>query len=209
VVDSLPSRRGSWAVQNAHPDTGGSNGPVSRRAPEGPPTSRKLPSDILHLGDTDLVACAGPCLIVVVDTLTTAGIDAMAKGMARLTQRHEKMCSISVVERQATTSMHPSTRQATTDLTRKYTKQMSAAAVVCEGTGFRATAVRSIVTAIHMASFSSHPSKVFASSGPAVEWLATTQPPGALDVPGLNQAIDMLRSRLYDQLQRAASSRNG
>lgn len=211
VADSLPTRRGPFAIANARPDAGESSGPVSRRAPEGaPPTSRKLATDILHLGESDLIACAGPCLIVVVDTLTVAGLEATARGMARLTQRHGKMCSVSVIERQAPTTLDPERRKAATELTRKYTKCITGAAVICEGTGFRATAVRSVVTAIHMASFSSHPSKVFSSSGPAVDWLATTQPAGALDVPGLNQAIEMLRSRLRDHVQRAAaSSRSG
>ncbi len=205
VADSLPSRRGNWAVQIARPD-GGSSGPVPRG--DGPPTSRKLPTDILYLSESDLIACAGPCLIVVVDTLTAGGLEASAKGMARLAQRYGKLCSISVIERQAPTAMNPETRDAATELTRKYTKSISGAAVICEGTGFRATAVRSVVTAIHMASSSSHPCKVFATTGPAAEWLATTQPVGTVDVPSLNQAIDQLRSRLQDHRQRAAAGRN-
>jgi hypothetical protein len=77
--------------------------------------------------------------------------------------------------------------------------------VVCEGTGFRATAVRSIVTAIHMASRSTHPSRVFSTPEPAIEWLAGTRSDGALGAALLLEASATLRAKLQARLARLAA----
>jgi hypothetical protein len=179
----------------------------STRVPQdSPPTSRTLPYDLLHLGPGDLVARVGPCLIIVTHSLTLEGVDAIGRGLAKQTQRQQKACSISIVERKSGPGTTPEARAAIAELVRKYDTSISGAAVVCDGSGFLATAVRSVVTAINMASRASHPSKVFATCEPALDWLQTTRPAHDLDIALLGQAVATLRPRLKDHMQRLAAA---
>lgn len=211
-----PSRDGSslGPASRAFAD-GTSQGPASRvvtessHAPrtshEPPRTGRTQPYELLHLGDTDLIACVGPTLLVLSHEVTLEAVDAMGRGMAKLEHRYGKLSSLSIVERNGGRNTTPEARDALTDLARKHDRSLSGAAVVCEGTGFRATAIRSVVTAIHMASRSSHSSKVFSEPEPAVQWLATTRSDGALDVRLLLEATELLRAKLQARHQRAVA----
>jgi hypothetical protein len=187
-------------------DADAGSGPVSRLQQDLPPTSRTHQYDLLHLGTTDLIACVGPCLLILSYTITLPGVEAIGRGFAKLTQREKKACSMSIVERKSGPGTAPEARDAIAEIAKKYDKNMTGSAVVCDGTGFRATAVRSVVTAIHMASRSSSPSKVFAAPEPALEWLQTTRPGRDLDLAMLAQATTALRARLKDQMERAGIS---
>jgi len=180
------------------------SGPSSRVPQDAPPTSRTQAYDILHAGPSDLVARVGQCLIVLSHALTLDGVNAIARGMGKLTQRQQTACSISIVERKSGPGTSPEVRTAVAEIVRKYDTSISGAAVVCDGSGFRATAVRSVVTAINMASRASHPSKVFASCEPAFEWLESTRPNRDLDIELLAQAVTALRPRLQELMTRAA-----
>ncbi len=68
---------------------------------------------------------------------------------------------------------------------------IAAAAVVLEVTGFQATVIRSVVTAINLASGSSFPNKVFASLSPACVWLSTQVGP-MLDPHSLERRVRAL-----------------
>jgi hypothetical protein len=153
----------------------------------------------VHVGSTDVVACAGPCVITVTVEITMSGLDAIARGLARLQRRYASVCAFSITDRQSSGGIAPECRQGLIDLTRKYTRVLSGTATVLEGSGFRATALRSLVTAVHLASSSSHPAKVFASVQPALEWLASTQPDGALDISSMTRAIATFRAQLQQK----------
>lgn len=182
----------------------GKDGAPARPSPDAPRTGRTQPYELLHLGDTDLVACVGPSLVVVSNTLTLEAVDAMGRGMAKLAHRYGKLSSISFADRKNGPNTASAVRDGITELVRKHSNAITGAAVVCEGTGFRATAIRSIVTAIHMASRSSHSSKVFSASEAAIEWLASTRNDGALDVALLLEASSVLRAKLQERLARSA-----
>jgi hypothetical protein len=195
MADSSRSRRAARTHQGS--DVVGV-GPIERPAPQATtqPTSAV---DVLHFGSTDLVACAGPCIITVSVKITMSGVDALARGLARLQRRYATVCSFAISDRQSSGGIDPECRQGFIDLSRKYTRILSGTATVLEGGGFRATALRSLVTAVHMASSSSHPAKVFASVQPALEWLASTQPAGALDISSMAQAIATFRAQLKEK----------
>jgi hypothetical protein len=192
----------SGLLDSSRSDAEASPGPASRVQGDPPPTHRTQAYDLLHAGATDLVALVGPCLIVVSYTITLDGVSAIGRGLAKLTQRQQKACSISFAERKSGPGTAPEARKAITELVQKYDKWISGSAVVCEGTGFRATAVRSVVTAINMASRSSHPSKVFASSEPALRWLQSARA-GDLDLELTGQAIVALRTRMQHEIEQA------
>lgn len=187
----------------------GNDGGASRTPPDAPRTGRTQAYELLHLAESDLVACVGPCLLVVSNVLTLEAVAAMARGMAKLVQRHGKLSSLSIVDRQSGPNTGSEARAAITEVVRKHSQSITGAAVVCDGTGFRATAIRSIVTAIHMASRSSHSSKVFAELVPAIEWLATTRSDGAIDVALLLEASQGLRAKLQERVGRAADRDGG
>lgn len=182
------------------------SGAPSRVPQDAPSTRRTMPYDLLHLGAGDLVARVGPSLLIVTYSLSNDGVAAIGRGLGRLTQRQQKACAISIVERRAGPGTTAEARVAVAELVRKYDTSISGSAVVCDGSGFRATAVRSVVTAINMASRASHPSKVFASCEPAFEWLQGTRPDRDLDVELLGQAAAALRARLKEHVDRAAAS---
>jgi hypothetical protein len=200
MADSSRSRRAARAHPSDRSDVVGVS-PVERAAPQATtqPTSAV---DILHFGSTDLVASAGPCIITVSVEITMSGIDAIARGMARLQRRYATLCAFSITDRQSSGGIDPECRQGLIELSRKHTHILSGTATVLEGTGFRATALRSLVTAIHMASSSSHPAKVFASVQSGLEWLASTQPAGALDISSMAQAVATFRAQLKEKASR-------
>jgi hypothetical protein len=58
-------------------------------------------------------------------------------------------------------------------LLKAYGPSIGAAAVAYEGSGFKATIARSVITAISLASQNEFPYRVFAAVDPAMRWLAT------------------------------------
>jgi hypothetical protein len=197
MADSSISRRPARGHQANRSDRVGA-GPVEQPAPQAAAQATSA-VDILHFGSTDLVACAGPCVITVSVEITMPGIEAITRALARLQRRYGSVCAFSVTDRQSSGGIDPACRQGLIELTRKYTHVLSGTATVLEGAGFRATALRSLVTAIHLASSSTHPAKVFAAVQPALEWLASTQPAGALDIAGMAQSITTFRAQLKEK----------
>ena len=162
-----------------------------------PPAAADSPPHVLlHEGPTALIACVDDCLITVVHTLTQEGVAAIARGMTQLVQRHGAFRSLALAVRKTGSEAVDESRAAVAQLVQQHTRSIRAAAVVSEGTGFRATAVRSMVTAIHMAGRASHPTKMFDTLPPALEWLASKRPELPLDGPRVASTVDALRARL-------------
>ena len=170
---------------------------ASKRAE--PPASGLTPAHhLLHTDATNVVACLGPCVLVISHTLTLPAAEAIGRAFASIVQRQQKLCALSIVESRPGPGPAPEARDAVAELTRQHNKHITGAAIVCDGTGFRATAVRSMVTAIHMASRSSHPSKVFTTTEPALDWLQSTRPTRDLDLPLLARAVADLQALLRE-----------
>jgi hypothetical protein len=79
----------------------------------------------------------------------------------------------------------------------RFEAQMSALAVVYDEVGFRATAIRSLVTAQHVANRPRHPAKVFAEVRAGLEWLHALVPESKVTLPELEQFVREQRKRLY------------
>ncbi len=151
--------------------------------------------ELVYESPCDLVAMVGDCLVVVmVKELTPLCVNAVGRGFASLTRRYAKVNYFSVIE-QGTLVMHPEARREMAKVVSKHTQNIKGAAFVCHGTGFRATAVRSVITAIHMASFASHPLRVFSALDPALAWLGSKQAVGELDLAALSAELGRLRAR--------------
>ncbi len=85
---------------------------------------------------------------------------------------NRKVGFITLLNREMDISTPPDARKEVARLLRQYDDFIGAAGIVYEGSGFQATAVRSIITAINLASRSSFPNKVFASHQLACAWTA-------------------------------------
>jgi hypothetical protein len=89
-------------------------------------------------------------------------------------------------------------RRAMTDVLQEYGNDIGAAAIAYEGDGFKATIVRSVITAINIAGGARFPNRVFSDTTVAIDWLS-----GKLG-GDLSQA--MLRSGV-NRLRQAQSTR--
>ena len=141
-------------------------------------------------------------VVLVVDVFSPGSVASLGRAMSQQLERYPKFGSLSIVERKVGSSIDAEGRKGVADLSTKYTNHISGTAVICEGTGFRATAIRSIVTAVRMASRASHPQKVFATAEEAIGWLATL-PPGGIHIPSALQSVALLRARLQERLTRS------
>lgn len=200
VVDSRSSRPGLFPLESE----AGAASPTSRRAL--PTFERGQALDVSHEDRDGLVASVEGGLIIVVETLSPLVLNAMARTMARLAAHHGTFFTLTITERKSGSGVSPERRAATADLLRKHARHVSCAAVVCEGTGFRATAVRSIVTALHMASRATHPTKVFDSVGAAATWLHGKQGAPQLSAAELGELASLARSRHRERCGAAANA---
>lgn len=87
------------------------------------------------------------------------------------------------------------TRAALAEMLKENEARLVASAVVFEGTGFRASVIRSIVIGISMLSRPKCPHTVFASVPEGVAWLSGHLGNAAPHADGMRLAIDQLRQR--------------
>jgi hypothetical protein len=175
------------------PDAGVS---ALRRA--APSSHRRGPYALIHEDATSVIGSLDDCMICIVHTLTSEAIDAIARTMNQLVARHGALRALSIAARKTGSEAVGEHRVAVAELVRQYTRCIRGAAVVSEGSGFRATAVRSLVTAVHIAGRASHPTKVFSTVPDALAWLATQRADVPLDVLRAEQVVTLLRRRLRD-----------
>jgi len=194
VLDSRPPRPTTVQRRSA-PAPGDESLGASRRG-SSLLEAAALPFELYHEGPRQLVACSDGFVFVIAHLLSRPGIEAMGRALAAAAQRRGTISSLSVVPPQASVSrLDARDRELYVEISRRYARQVTAAAVVVEGTGFKATAIRSVVTAIQMASGSSRVSKVFADTTQALAWVVSKQPAGGVDSAALMQTYVALRGR--------------
>jgi hypothetical protein len=98
-----------------------------------------------------------------------AATDQIMEQLERRSARHFGF--ITVVDAQADLRVPGPARTAVSRMIKRFEPSISAAAIVFEGDGFKATAVRSIVTAINLAARNKFPNRVFPLVAPAVRWV--------------------------------------
>jgi hypothetical protein len=139
-----------------------------------------------------VVATVGKCLVHInVDRATANAVSLVRRALADLSEQHEKFAFLSILEPGVVLQLAPDLRESINAYVRRYTSRFSASAVVFEQAGFQATVVRSLVTAIHLASHASHPSQVFEDLRGAVTWLCRMTP--GQSAPRLLDAAAQLR----------------
>jgi hypothetical protein len=125
-----------------------------------------------------VVAVTGRYFVQIIkDCATTTTVSLQRRALADLALRYDKFGYIALIEPEATLLIAPDVREGFNTLVKRYSPRFTGAAIVYEKTGFHATALRSVVTAINFASRASHPNHVFADLREGAIWLGKLTPP--------------------------------
>lgn len=158
-----------------------------------------------EFGTTDIVdsesgwAIATPgnyIVAIVTGRMDIHGARQMIAVTERQCQEHAKVGYLSLLTKTSSSMMARDVRQTVDEMVQRYTSRYGAAAIVFEGEGFAATFVRSVVTAINLATRASHPNRVFSQVEPALMWLQDTFPGGASSFE-----LQLCLSRLSERLR--------
>lgn len=150
--------------------------------------------DIYSRDPAFVLAVTGRYIIQLVRQRATMTLVSLAgRATADLANRYEKFGYIGIIDPNAELSMPPDVRNGFNNHVKRYSPRYTGAAIVFEKTGFHATAVRSVVTAINLASRATHPSRVFADLREGLYWL-TQLTPGEPTATGLTHVIQQLRT---------------
>ena len=152
--------------------------------------------DIYSRDPAFLVAVAGRYAIQIIkDRGTTTTVSSMRRALDELASRYPTFGYLAVIEPDAQLLMPADIRNGFNALVKRYSPRFTGAAIVFEKTGFHATAVRSVVTAINLASRATHPNQVFSDLRAGVSWLSPLTP-GEPSTAALLQIIQQLRLSL-------------
>jgi len=125
-------------------------------------------------------------------TSTTVGV--VRRALADLEGRYDKFGYLCVMERSSDLVLPPDVRESIHAYVKRYSSRFTGAAVVFEEAGFHATVVRSLVTAINVASRASHPTQVFDELRAGIAWLGRITP-GDPTPTRLHQIVEQLRAQ--------------
>ena len=129
---------------------------------------------------------------------TAKGIDACRQGLLDVRASHPDGCAVlSIIEPNA--PMPPAdVRDSLSRTLSEFGDLIKASGVVFEGGGFRAAAVRSVVTGISLVAKQPFPHKVFATVTAASSWVAPSMPGGAAGPKELTDAVSAIRRQLAE-----------
>jgi hypothetical protein len=141
-----------------------------------------------------VVAVAGKYLIQILrDRTTQTTISQVRRALSDLSDRHPTFGYLAILEPDMHLMIPPEIREGVDAYVKRYSSRFTGAAIVFERTGFQGTAVRSVVTAINLASRAKHPTQVFSQLTEAVSWLHRLTP-GEYTVARLLQVARQLRA---------------
>jgi hypothetical protein len=127
--------------------------------------------EVVFAAPEGIVALLGCCtLIVHTRPATGAIVGAMGRAYAKASAVYDRIAHLCLIERDSDLLPPGDVRAGIGALMKRFDTRLAAAAIVHEGEGFKATAVRSIVTGLCMAARTTHPTRVFSQLEPASEW---------------------------------------
>jgi hypothetical protein len=141
------------------------------------------------------------CLIIWTGETTEATIQVAEAHVADLARQPGHLLLMNVIEEGAPM---PSSRarKALAAVLGRFADAIAASAVVCEGVGFRAAAVRGVVTGLTLIARQPYPHKAFPTVETASRWLAARET--GLSSDELTTAIDQLRQATPDKVSLGA-----
>jgi hypothetical protein len=145
-----------------------------------------------------MVAVVGRYVIQIIkDHATTTTLSLMGRALADLSLRYDRFGYVAVLEPHAQLLLAPDIRDGFNRLIKRYSPRLTGAAIIYERTGFHATAVRSVVTAINFASRATHPNQIFADTREGLYWLSKLTP-AELAPAALVSIVQQLRLSLQN-----------
>jgi hypothetical protein len=139
-----------------------------------------------------IIAVAGPYVIQIIEQQTLTSVSVLRRAIADLCTRNDQVGFVGIFEPNAKLALTPDVREGVNALIRRYSPRFSGAALIYEKQGFQATAIRSLVTAVNIASRAQHPNRVFSDLREGMSWvsrLTAAEPTPA----GLVQIVQTLR----------------
>jgi hypothetical protein len=130
-------------------------------------------------------------------SLSSSGVAGVRRALEQLSKLSEQMGYLVLNDPPFRLGMAPEVRTALTLTFQRFEERIAAAARVYEEPGFKATAIRGLVAASHVASRARHPAKVFAEAGPALQWIHSLLPESKVSLSELDQFVRDQRKRLY------------
>lgn len=145
-----------------------------------------------------LVACAGAQLIVFSDVMSVAEAEAMRRALTQLTAQHGRVGVLVLVGAHISFPVTPDVRTSISKVVNRFRDHIAAAAVVHAASGFKATLLRSVVTAINLAGVASYPCRVFPELQPALVWLDANLPASVTPRPAeFASTLEALRASFH------------
>ncbi|MGD8861447.1 MAG: hypothetical protein PVI30_15670 [Myxococcales bacterium] len=118
------------------------------------------------------VAVHGPVVVLLWrGKVVPEGARWMRRGFLKAREQPGRLALLTIVEDGCEIRTPPEVRDEVSEMLRLYGSRLAGAAIVFEGRGFKATMVRSIITAIYIASRAKVPNSVFGDVGTALQWL--------------------------------------
>jgi hypothetical protein len=181
---------------------------LARHASQYPVPSTRLPIDADHIGTittpygaVDLysrdpafvVAVTGRYVFQIIrQRATPSTLSLMRCALADLSTRYDKFGYVAMIEPEAQLAIPADIRDGFKTLIKRYSSRFTGAAIVYEKTGFQATALRSLVTAMNFATGARHPNHVFADLRQGIAWLSKLTAPEPTPA-ALVHVVQMLR----------------
>lgn len=147
-------------------------------------TSATVPVAPIYLREQpgEKIAVFGNCVIAYLhQSMSLDSVAAIERAFEEITRRGARIAYLSILV-PGEVSIDSTVKHKMSKVVASYTKQISGAAIVYKGDGFRATVVRSVITAIHWAGRASHPLHVFDDLDRALTWLRHQPQNEGLDV---------------------------
>jgi hypothetical protein len=178
---SISPWRTSRALLSGNPRAANLPEPAPREEePAAPPLSgidRSAELTVYSQEPGYVVAVLGRCLIhVCTERTTSTTISLIRRALADLSDRYDSFGYLCLLEPGAELTLPADLRESVNAYVRRYSTRFTGAAIVFEAPGFQATVVRSVVTAINLASRASHPTKVFDELRAGTNWLCRLTP---------------------------------
>lgn len=149
-----------------------------------------------------LIVCTAP-----ESSVSSSAVAGVRRGLDQLSQLSAHIGYVAVHDPPFRLGMAPEVRTGLTLTIQRFEDRIAASALVYEEAGFRATAIRSLLTAMHATSRARHPAKVFAEARSALEWIVPLVPDSKVSFGELFDFVREQRKRLSSNTPAPSSRR--
>ena len=163
--------------------------------------------DLLKTTPAEQLATSGCYLVWLIRTKGhESTISEVERAVEQLAREHGSVGYLTLLETGAELIIDADIRTHMSDMVRRTTHLYFGSSLIFEEEGFRATAYRSLVTAINLASRVKHPNKVFRRVADGAQWLSQLRPDALPSAEELVALVETLREQQHDDVARSQSA---